>query len=204
VGLKVAGIEKGLTWVHNNAHVNFPVLDNSTFTLTGLAQKSGDNSSFLADPSGAAADDISEAVLRVTDIIAKAIRQEALISTSILIVWLIIVLSGIITTFVRFGGRDKVRAEAGNEYNAPTNLEMRAVPAPRPDSAAPPYAPNPDVNQHAPYTLAPHPFPRRTSEDDIASEKVESSSWPIERYPAGQPRRQEPSVNYPSEKNGFI
>jgi hypothetical protein len=201
VGLKIAGIEKGLTWVHDNAHIAFPLLDNNTFTLAGAAQKSNDPNAanFLADPSSAAGDDISNAVLKVTNDIAKAIRQEAIISTMILVAWLFIAFSGLITACVRMGGRDKVRAEAGHEYDAPTNHDLRSLP--RPDSAAPPsYAPNPDVNAHAPYTLNPHPFPRRSEEDDIEAEKRDSNAWPIGR---NMPRRQ-PSANYANEKGGFI
>jgi hypothetical protein len=207
IGLKIQGIEKGLTWVHDHAHIDFPLLDNNTFTLQNLAQKSDSNSGndLLADPSGGASDEISNAVFRVTGAIAKAIRQEAIISTMILVVWLIIVLIGLITTFVRFGGQDKVRAEAGNEYDAPTNSEMRSVG--RPESAAPPYVPNTDVNPHAPYTLNPHPFPLRTGNEEIASEKRGSAAttvWPFERNLTSQQQRQEPSSNYPNEKSGFI
>jgi hypothetical protein len=201
IGIKIAGIEKGLTWVHDNAHIAFPLLDNQTFSLTGAGQKSNDPSAqnFLADPSSGAADDISNAVARVTNGIAKAIRQEVIISIMILVVWLIVCLSGLITALVRFSGRDKVRAEAGQEYDAPSNRELRSLPSR--DSAAPPsYFPNPDVNAHAPYTLNPHPFPRR-SEDNIEHEKRDSSAWPIARSEVPQ---REPAANYTNEKGGFI
>jgi len=205
VGIKIAGIEKGLTWVHDNAHIDFPVLDKDMFSLEALS-KSTDSTSdddFLADPSEKSSDDISNAVLRVTNAIAKAIRQEAIISTMILVVWLIIALIGLMTTCVRFRGRDKVRAEAGNEYDAPSHQQIHII---RPQSAAPPYVPNPDVNPHAPYTLNPHPFPRRN--DDEISEKrtsnASSGAWPFERNLTGQQQRQEPLSHYPNEKGGFI
>jgi hypothetical protein len=208
VGLKIQGIENGLTWIHDHAHIDFPLLDKDSLSLTGIADKTDSTSddAFLADPSGAAKDDISNAVFKVTNLIAKGIRQEAIISTMILVVWLIIALIGLVATIIRLNGRDKVRAEASNEYDAPSNNETRDIP--RPTSAAPPYVPNPDVNPHAPYTLNPHPFPRRSDDDDIITEKRESNqntSWPFQRNLTGQQQqRQELSTNYPDEKNGFI
>jgi len=204
VGLKVQGIEKGLTWVHDNAHINFPTLDEDMFSLGAIAKMtdSGSDDDFLADPDGKTKDEISDAVLHVTNAIAKAIRQEALISTALLIVWILMVLIGLISTYVRFRGRDKVRAEAGNEYDAPVNSDMQNV---RPPSgAAPPYVPNPDVNPHAPYTLNPHPFIRR--DDDDISEKRSSNqhgAWPFERNLTGQQTGQAPQSYY-NEKGGFI
>jgi hypothetical protein len=204
IGLKVQGIEKGLTWVHDNAHINFPTLDEDMFSLGAIAKMtdSGSDDDFLADPDGKTKDEISDAVLHVTNGIAKAIRQEALISTALLIVWIIMVLIGLISTYVGFLGRDRVRAEAGNEYNAPVNSDMQNV---RPPSgAAPPYVPNPDVNPHAPYTLNPHPFVRR--DDDDISEKRHSNqhgAWPFERNLTGPQTGQAPQSNY-NEKGGFI
>jgi hypothetical protein len=204
VGIKIQGIESGLTWVHDNAHVNFPELDADMFSLGSIAKSTGDGSSdFLADPSGQSADDISAAVQSVTNTIAKAIRQEAIVSTMILVAWLVLALIGLITTCIRFRGRDRVRADAGNEYDAPVN---RQIPDLRPQSAAPPYVSNPDVNPHAPYTLNPHPFLRR-NEDEISEKRVSNTStnaWPFERNLTGQQTRQEPPSEYHNEKGGFI
>jgi hypothetical protein len=206
IGLKVEGIQKGLTWVHDNAHVNFPLVDNDTLSLQALAAQSDSQADdhLLADPTGASKDAISGAVIRVTDTIEKGIRQEAIISTMLLVVWLLLVLIGFITTFVRMKSHDKVRGEAGNEYdadtyNAPTNREMKDVA--RPESAAPPYVPNPDVNPNG-YTLRHHDLPRRSSEDgDMINEKRSPGGWPISRNLTGR----EPSPSsYPSEKDGFI
>lgn len=208
IGIKVEGIEKGLTWVHDNAHFSFPAIDTDMFSLGALA-KATDSSSddeFLADPSGKAKDEISETVLRVTTAIAKGIRQEAIISTMILVLWLVICLIGLIATCVRFHGRGKVRAESGNgcdiSYPAPSDNEAREM---RPPSAAPPYVSNHDVdvNPYAPYTLNNHPFPRRNDDD---AEKREStvSAWPFQRDLTGQQPRQEPRPRYHNEKGGFI
>jgi hypothetical protein len=205
IGLKIQGIENGLTWVHDNAHVNFPELDVDMFSLGSIANSTGDSSAseFLADPSGHSADDISAAVQSVTNMIAKAIRQEALVSTTILVAWLLLALGGLITTCIRFRGRDRVRADAGNEYDAPVNHDMLNV---RPQSAAPPYVSNSDVNPHAPYTLNPHPFPRR-NDDEISEKRVSHTStnaWPFQRSLTGQQARQEPPSEFHNEKGGFI
>ncbi|KAF2639165.1 hypothetical protein P280DRAFT_403142 [Massarina eburnea CBS 473.64] len=64
VGLKIASVQKGLTWVHDNAHVNFPGVSNDTLSLGALA-KSSDSSSaqeLLADPNGKAKDEVTEAI----------------------------------------------------------------------------------------------------------------------------------------------
>lgn len=190
IELKIRGIESGLTWVHDNAHIAFPQLPNDTFTLAGLAKSTDNNdaSNFLSDPGTVAADDINSAVNHVTNFIAEAIRQEAIISTMVLVAWLILVLISIIRAFLLFGGRDKVRGEAGNEYNTPAPepqmpVMQEAMPPPvmtqhRPQSAAPPYQyADPDVNRSAPYALNPHPFPRAAENN----EKEAGEGWPFQR-----------------------
>jgi len=219
IGLKVEGVQRGLTWVHDNAHISLPQIDNDTLSLKAMAANSDSDSddAFLADPTGESRDAIAGAVFKVTEAIEKGIRQEAIISTMILVVWLIIILIGFITAFVRMRGRDKVRAEAGNEYDpyhVPTNQEVKAqhidayyAPPPRemkdttrPESAAPPYMPNPDVNMNG-YTLRHHQFPRRSEEADRHDEKRTSEAWPISRDLTGR----DPSPSrYQNEKNGFI
>jgi len=94
--LKIEGIEKGLTWISDNAHVDFPLLANDTFSL-GTAQKvSGSKSQILeTGPNGGAADAIADAVYHVTNAIAKAIRQEAIISTCVLLIWVLIACIGV-------------------------------------------------------------------------------------------------------------
>jgi hypothetical protein len=204
VGLKVAGIEKGLTWVHDNAHVNFPLLDNDTFSLGAIAKMTDNgNDDLLSDPSGKASDDVSNAVLKVTNAIAKGIRQEAIIATVILVIWLLMFFGSAIYTTVRLAGYDNVRGNAGNEY-ASRDVHNE-LPFARPTSAAPPYTTaNPDVNKNAPYTLNPHPLPQHYNEFtevDISPEKhvaqTTSSVWPFHH-------NQTQSFNNNNEKSGFI
>ena len=124
VGLKVAGIQKGLTWVSDNAQVDFPLLPNDTFSLgaaNSIAQQStsptgastNGSESFLASPGSKAADQITNAVVKVTSHLADAIRTEAIISTCILLLYIIIVLLGVGRAVYLFFRREKVRAEGG-------------------------------------------------------------------------------------------
>ena len=97
IGLKIASLQKGLTWVSENAKVNFPPLPNDTFSLGAAASivdtgPDKETESFLADPGSKTTDKITEAVVKVVAHIAESIRTEAIISTCILLVWLIALL----------------------------------------------------------------------------------------------------------------
>jgi len=115
--LKVTGIEKALTWISDNAHVDFPTLPNNTFTLGAVASIASNNSdpsdSFLSTPGAQASNDISAAVVRFTTRLESAIRTEALVSTCVLLVWVVIVLVGVIRAMILWFGHDKTRCEGG-------------------------------------------------------------------------------------------
>ena len=100
--LKIRGIEKALTWVSDNAYVTFPELPTDVFTLGALDRMSeGGNSSLLSTaPGNDASDAISAAVTKVTHHLEDMIRQETYISASILIIWLVIALIGIVQAAV--------------------------------------------------------------------------------------------------------
>ncbi|GAB7349186.1 hypothetical protein MBLNU459_g8119t1 [Dothideomycetes sp. NU459] len=96
--LKVQGIEKALTWVSDNAYIDFPLLPNDTFslgTLDKIGSESTDNSVLATASQSNATDEISSAVEEVIKVIAKAIRQEAIISTCVLLVWVVILFVGL-------------------------------------------------------------------------------------------------------------
>jgi len=193
IGLKIQGVQKALTWVHDNAHVNFPLLDNDTFSLgaaKSIASDSPNAESFLADPTSSAKDEISDAVLSLIAKIEKGIRTEALISFLILLIWVLIFLIGLGRGGFMLLKPSKGRAEGGQIYGSdPATDNMRTVetrPAwnfsrsqdaqpeisyPRPVSAAPPYefhkAPaDMDTRPNAPYALNPHPFPSSSPSED--------------------------------------
>jgi len=100
ITLKIEGIQKGLTWVSDHAHVDFPMVSNDTFSL-GTMEKvnntSSGNSSMLSEPDSIdAGDQISRAVLFVVRSLEKAVRQEAIISTCVLLIYVLIVIIGLI------------------------------------------------------------------------------------------------------------
>lgn len=115
IGLKVAGIQKGLTWVHDHAHIDFPLLSNDTFSLGAQESISDDSSSsFLASTSDETSDKITEVVVRVIHKIENGIRTEAIISGVICLVWVLVVLMGISRALMLFFfSRDKNRGEGG-------------------------------------------------------------------------------------------
>ncbi|KAF2228213.1 hypothetical protein BDZ85DRAFT_13200 [Elsinoe ampelina] len=107
--LKVQGISKALTWVSDNAYISFPEMPVDTFSLGALDSMSenGNNSLLATGPASGATDEISEAVLKVTRKLYSAIREEAIISTCILLIWFIIVLIGVIrSAFLLLKGGD--------------------------------------------------------------------------------------------------
>jgi len=114
--LKAQGIQKALTWVHDHAHIDFPTLPNDTFSLGALASLSDDkgSQSFLADPDDKASDKITGAVARVVDYLESGIRQEAIISSFVLVSYVFICMCGAGAAFYRaYWGRNKSRGNGG-------------------------------------------------------------------------------------------
>ncbi|KAF1811245.1 hypothetical protein P152DRAFT_66512 [Eremomyces bilateralis CBS 781.70] len=183
IGLKVQGVQQGLTWVHDNAHINFPQLANDTFSLGALASVSDskDDDQLLANP-GSGHDDISAAVFRVTDKLASAIRQEAIISTMILLVWVLIVLIGTIRTVILVVRHDKMRGEGGQTYPGwsgvtdGTRAKQPGAAYTSDDTPAPPTytrdLKDVGVNPYAPYTLESREFPRHPNDSPYTSDNT--------------------------------
>ncbi|KAJ9312681.1 hypothetical protein DTO271D3_7072 [Paecilomyces variotii] len=127
IGLKIEGIQKGLDWVSDNARVDFPLMPNDTFSLGAAASIASDNSdpgdSFLADPGDQTSNKISEAVVRVVDKLADDIKTETIISSIILLIWVLILLIGIIRALTLWWSRDRTRGEgAGLTHNHARNI----------------------------------------------------------------------------------
>jgi hypothetical protein len=124
IGIKVKGIQKGLTWAHENAHITFPTLPNNTFSLGAAASISKDakgSSSFLSDTSSKAADGITDVVIKLTTKWESMIREEAILSSSIVAIWLVVLLIAFIRTMVLFWTHDKQRGETGGGMPSPTH-----------------------------------------------------------------------------------
>ncbi|CRK33695.1 hypothetical protein BN1708_016272, partial [Verticillium longisporum] len=85
----------------------------------GAQESIGDDSdltTFLATPSSVTTDEVTGAVQYVVDKIRNHIVTEALISTGILLVYVIIVLIGVIRALVGMAMPDKGRGEGGMRY----------------------------------------------------------------------------------------
>lgn len=159
VGLKINAIEKGLTWVSDNAQVDFPLLPNNTFSLGAAASladstPNGATQSFLASPGSEAADKITNAVVKVTNHIANAIRTEAIISSCVLLLWVMVVLMGIARALYMGFKRDKHRAEGGPAVTDGIAMEEPIRPYSSVHGPAPAYEP-PREN----FTSSARPFP---------------------------------------------
>jgi len=171
VGLKVAGIEKGLTWVSDNAQITIPELPNNTFSLgaaASIASPTPQNASesFLANPGSQAADKITNAVVKVTNHIADAIRTEAIISTCILLLWVLILLLGLARALYLGFKRDRLRGEGGPAVSDGIPLEETA---------------------HArTYTMS---GPAPAYEPPKRNVNVTTTAFPSFGEPMGQPRR---------------
>lgn len=100
IGIKLESVQHGLTWVHDHAHVDLPLFDKDLFSLGANKSISGDSdlNTFLASPSSVSTDEVTGAVQHVTNWIYNNLIQEALISTGILLVYVIVVLVGVIRT----------------------------------------------------------------------------------------------------------
>ncbi|GJC96805.1 plasma membrane fusion protein PRM1 [Colletotrichum higginsianum] len=133
IGLKVEAVQKGLTWVHDHSQVSFPLFANDTFSLGAEESISGDSdlNTFLASPSSVTTDEVTGAVTHVTDVLRCGIIQEALISTGILLVYVIVVLVGVIRALVGMAMPDKGRSEGGLRYTGDDRPAMSPRSPPR-------------------------------------------------------------------------
>ncbi|KAK1253918.1 hypothetical protein MKX07_001995 [Trichoderma sp. CBMAI-0711] len=142
IGLKIESVQKGLTWVHDHAHVELPLFPNDTFSAGANSSVAGDSElgSFLASPSSASSDEISGAVGHVTGWLHKNLVQEALISTGIFLVYVIVVLIGVIRMLVGMSAQERGRAEGGIRYPTTTtdDTQLDESPAGREWSQEPP------------------------------------------------------------------
>jgi hypothetical protein len=172
IGLKIAGVQKGLTWVQDNAHISFPGVSNNTFSLGALAAKSDSDSAaeLLADPNGKTTDEITEAVTHVIEKLMDGIQKEALISTALVCIWLFIAMGGYVYASTQLFRRDT--PYVSRAYNIDPAIDNALKPAAHDDHAAPPsYVANDyNVNKAAPYTLERRPFP--TFDANPESEKM--------------------------------
>jgi hypothetical protein len=117
IGMKVQSIEKALTWVSDNARIDIPMLPNNTFTVGAAASiadnSSSSSSSFLSSPGATTSDQISEVVVKVTNKLQNGIQTEAIISSVIVLCWVMLVLIGVIRALTLCCIRERTRGEGG-------------------------------------------------------------------------------------------
>lgn len=113
IGLKIASVQKGLTWVQDHAHIDFPLLANDTFSIGAAASltNSTADDSFLADPGSGSSDKITAAVDHLINKMANAVMNEAIISGVVLGVWVIIALIGICRALSLWWGHGGTKME---------------------------------------------------------------------------------------------
>lgn len=177
IGLKVASIEKGLTWVSDHAHIEFPLLANDTFSLGAAASLADDNggsgkaASFLADPTSGATDEITKAVEKVGRHIADQIHTEALISTALLLLYLLVILMGVARAIFLAFRPTKVRGEGGPSYAGDIPLDNvdnhltreREMPV----EAAPAYEPTQPERPRRPFAAFNAPRQQDAGDDEM-------------------------------------
>ena len=115
IGIKIESVQSGLTWVHDNAKVSLPLFEDDLFSEG--AQKSieddSDLNTFLASPADVTTDEVTGAVDRVVKWLEKGLIQDALISTGLLLVYVIVVLMGVVRMLAGMAMPDKGHGEGG-------------------------------------------------------------------------------------------
>ncbi|KAK3938857.1 plasma membrane fusion protein PRM1 [Diplogelasinospora grovesii] len=146
---KIETVQAGLTWVHDNAHVSLPLFPNDTFSMGANQSVSGDSNltSFLASPSSVTTDEISGAVDHVINIMHNNIVQEALISTALLLVYVIVVLIAVVRALAGMAVPERTRAEGGQRYVDHGSVRNYSNTEPNYNNTAPNYNdPEPNYN----------------------------------------------------------
>jgi len=144
IGLKVAAVQSGLTWVKEHAHVDFPEFRKDTFSLGAAASltDSTKDDSFLSSPGSVATDDITAAVVKVSNRLQDMILQEAIISACVVGLWVLIMLIGLGRLIVGLMSRDKTRAEGGpTGYTGDSRSPVTRSPPGRDMSTFPAFGP---------------------------------------------------------------
>ncbi|KAI5295520.1 plasma membrane fusion protein prm1 [Ascosphaera acerosa] len=117
IGMKVEAVQKGLTWVSEHAHIDFPHVPNDTFSLA-LQKSAGHDphmDAFLAHPGDSTADAVSSAIVRVVSAFRRAVLTEAIISAAVCGIWLVLVMMGLARVCCISARREKPHGEGGEK-----------------------------------------------------------------------------------------
>jgi hypothetical protein len=169
ITVKIVGIQKALTWVQENAHIDFPLMPNDTFSLAAAASLTNSDSDdqFLATPGSKSKDDISAAVTKLTSAFESGIRTEAIISLCIIGLWFLVAFIGfgrLVYFMIRPGRLNPLnrqpfyteKSNAGGELEDGTGSVKRESMAPTYEYAV---TSNNGKSTRPEYTLDPRPFP---------------------------------------------
>ena len=197
IGLKVDSVQKGLTWVSDHAHIDFPLLPNDTFSRgaqDSIGNETSDPSnSFLADAGDKTSNKITEVVTRVINKLMEALRIEAIIATCILMIWVFIVLIAITRALVAWWGRDRNRGDGGGHAMDPvphnpapvtdergfTDVPLTAMPKEMSDH--PPPAPRYEHTIARPASAQSNPF--TDEKHGYAGQRTYDSALQVDRAP---------------------
>lgn len=101
LGRKVAGIERALTWIHDNAHVNFTLVDDDVLLLGGERQQqlvSPIKAAVIGDNSDGSDQDVG-IIPRIVNGYIRQLEGERTMFYVLLLIYGLILLLGIIITF---------------------------------------------------------------------------------------------------------
>ncbi|KAL9610151.1 MAG: hypothetical protein Q9167_005129 [Letrouitia subvulpina] len=185
IGLKVAGIQKGLTWVSDHAHIEFPRLGNDTFSLGAAASLAGDDKgkvdSFLAAPGEETTDKVSATLEKVAAHFENGIRNEALIATALLLLWFLNLFLGSGRALYLLSKRDRSRGEGGPSFAGDIPMQQYSTPQPY-SGPAPAYEP---PREEATTGSSLSAFGRRRHHDDEGEWQDQKLGFAGLRAPAG-------------------
>ena len=148
IGLKIETLQKGLTWLQDNANISFPKVAPDTFSLGAVNSLSSDSpgDSFLADPESASSDMVTDALYKLSAKWQDMLTTEVWISGSVVLVWVLVLVIALVRTGSLWWGTDKVRGDGGGRG---TNF---CGGQPLPPANVPP--PSYSLSRHTSFTVA--------------------------------------------------
>lgn len=141
IGQKVAGIEKALTWIHDNSHVTFPLVND---TMLMLSNSTVQEALQPAQNDFTSSDDSDPGLLQsIADAYLDHLRKQRTMFLVLLLIYFILLMIG--TIFAIFHGRKGIRSKKNenaydfmDEMNKHANINRNENPTPaEPRTAVP-------------------------------------------------------------------
>lgn len=126
LGSKVTALEKGLTWIHEHAHISFPTVDDGVIMLdqTSMAELS---SPVTAAAVGDGSDD-SGAIAQLVRHFQDALETQVLIYGILLGVWVFLLLVGVGVVVWHSGVKERIQGRRGAQEEATGAYDKEALP----------------------------------------------------------------------------